>query len=109
MKHRRVLTPKHLNAEARKLWTGILMEYEIEDSAGLRILRVACEAYQRAQACREVIDSEGMQRPDRFGVMKPHPLLAAERDARSQFLQGLKSLNLDLEPLRDGPGRPCGK
>jgi hypothetical protein len=50
-----------------------------------------------------------MQRPDRFDVMKPHPLLAAERDARSQFLQGLKSLNLDLEPLRDRPGRPPGK
>ena len=28
------------------------------------------------------------------------------RDAESRAAAALKALNLDLEPLRDGPGRP---
>ncbi len=44
---------------------------------------------------------------DRFVQRKPHPLLAAERDARAQMLAALKALNLDLEPLKDR-GRPPG-
>jgi hypothetical protein len=43
---------------------------------------------------------------DRFGAPKPHPLLPIERDSRQAFLAGMKALNLDLEPLRDRPGRP---
>jgi len=103
-----VPAPPHLSEEAKSIWDGIIDEYEIRDVAGLRILRVACEAFMRAQACREAIDHEGMTRPDRFGIMKPHALLAAERDARSQFLMALKHLNLDLEPLKN-VGRPVGR
>lgn len=46
---------------------------------------------------------------DRFGQIKAHPLLPVERDARAAFLAGLRSLNLDFEPLHDGPGRPAGR
>ena len=48
------------------------------------------------------------QQPDRFGQVKSHPLLSVERDSRAQYLAALKALNLDLEPLRDKPGRPGG-
>lgn len=107
--------PGHLSKESKRLWREILEEYAIEDSAGLRILRTALEAYDRSQAARETIDGkngkdgEGMQVKDRFGQSKPHPLLTIERDARAGFLAGLKALNLDLEPLHDRPGRPGGK
>jgi hypothetical protein len=104
----RILAPKHLAPEARELWAGIQREYGITDTAGLRILRTACEAFQRAQECRHVIDVEGLQAPDRFGQNRPHVLLSAERDARSQFLQALKSLHLDVEPLKT-VGRPPGR
>jgi hypothetical protein len=46
---------------------------------------------------------------DRFGAPKPHPLLPIERDSRAAFLAGMKALQLDLEPLRDHPGRPGGR
>ena len=39
---------------------------------------------------------------------RAHPLLAVERDSRAQMLAAMKALNLDLEPPRDGPGRPGG-
>ena len=104
-----VRCPRHLSAEARKIWREILSEYQIEDAAGLRILRVSLESFDRAQAARKAIDKEGMTVTDKFGQKKPHPLLPIERDSRAAFLAGLKALNLDLEPLRPGPGRPGGK
>jgi P27 family predicted phage terminase small subunit len=100
--------PDHLSKEAKEMWEGVLTEYKIEDVAGLKILQASLEAWDRAQASREVIDLEGMQVKDRFKQMKAHPLITVERDARSQFLQGLKALNLDLEPIKN-IGRPPGR
>lgn len=101
--------PKHLSKEARKIFKNLVQEYGITDCAGLRILRVALEAYDRAQSARATIEKDGMTVRDKFGQTKPHPLLPVERDSRAAFLHGLKHLNLDLEPLRDRPGRPGGK
>ena len=101
--------PSHLTAEAKKIWREILDEYDVNDAAGLRILRVALEAFDRAQAARATIDKDGMTIKDKFDQTKPHPLLSVERDSRAAFLAGLKALNLDLEPLRDRPGRPAGR
>ena len=101
--------PGHLGTEAKKIWRDILFEYQIDDAAGLRILRVSLEAFDRAQAAREAIDREGMTIVDKSGQTKSHPLLPIERDNRAAFLAGLKALNLDLEPLRDRAGRPAGR
>ena len=101
--------PVHFTSETKRIWREILDEYDIDDSAGLRILRVALEAFDRAQAARATIDKDGMTVKDKFGQTKPHPLLPIERDSRAAFLAGLKALNLDLEPLRDRPGRPAGR
>jgi P27 family predicted phage terminase small subunit len=98
--------PGHLSKEAKKIWKEIISEYVVEDVAGLRILRVSLESFDRAQAAREAVDREGMTISDKFGQIKPHPLLPIERDNRAAFLCGLKALNLDLEPLQSRPGRP---
>lgn len=100
--------PKHLSPEARIIWKEILSEYDIQDSAGLRILRISLESFDRSQECRKKIDEDGLIFYDKFNQKKSHPLLAIERDSRAAFLAGLKALNLDLEPLRDVPGRPRG-
>jgi len=99
--------PTHLSSEAKEIWRGIVKEYSITDMAGLRILRIALESFDRAQAARVQIDREGMTVIDKFKQTKSHPLLPIERDSRAAFLQGIKSLNLDLEPLKD-IGRPAG-
>lgn len=103
-----IQSPGHLSKEAKKIWKDLLNEYGIEDVAGLRILRVALEAYDRAQVAREAIDKCGMLYKDRWGAPKPHPLLPIERDSRAAFLAGMKALNLDLEPIK-GIGRPPGR
>ena len=102
--------PAHLSEESKLTWRELLGEWpSIGDVAGLRILRIALESFDRSQEAREAISREGMTTTDRFGQVRPHPLLAAERDSRAAFLAGMKALNLDLEPLRDGPGRPGGR
>ena len=101
--------PSHLSKEAKKIFKDLCAEYGIDDVAGLRILRVALEAFDRAQAAREAIEKDGMTVTDKFNQVKPHPLLPVERDSRAAFLAGLKHLNLDLEPLKSRPGRPEGR
>lgn len=101
--------PRHLSSGAKRLWTELVREYGIADAAGLAILTSGLEAFDRAKGAREQIKREGTTSRDRFGQLKPHPLLPVERDARSQFLLAMKQLQFDVEPLRDGPGRPGGK
>ena len=101
MKPKIPTAPRHLNKESRQLWRQILTQWTIEDSASLAVLRVGLEAYDRAQRCRQQIDAEGETVKDRFDQVKPHPLLSAERDARSAFLAGIKALRLDIEALMD--------
>lgn len=101
--------PEHLSAAAKGWWQEITDEYAIDDRAGLLLLQTALEAFDRMKSAQAAIERDGELVKDRFEQLKPHPLLTTERDARSQMLAALKQLNLDLEPLRDGPGRPGGK
>jgi phage terminase small subunit len=98
-----------LSSEAKKIFRALVGEYEIADVAGLRILLVACRAYDRAEGARRTINRDGLMITDKHGVRRPHPLLGNERDSRAAFLAGMKALNFSIEPLRDGPGRPPGK
>jgi hypothetical protein len=59
-------------------------------------LATALEAHQRARECREAIAAEDMTLTGRDGQAKVHPLLAVERDARAQWLAGIKALGLEL-------------
>ncbi len=90
-----------LSREAKGLRRRLTDEYHITDEAGVAILRTALEAFDRMRSCQRVIARDGLTVTDRWGQVKPHPLIAAERDARAAWLAGLKQLNLDLEPLRD--------
>lgn len=101
--------PKHLSKEGQSLWDKLLNEYSIEDEAGLLILQTAIEAFDRMREAQSIIKTEGLTVLDRFDQKKAHPLTTVERDSRSAMMQALKSLNLDLEPLQDRPGRPSGR
>ena len=101
--------PPSLSKEARKIWSLLQAEYGIDDPAGLQLLNIYGQAFDRVAECRKAIDREGLQVADRFGQLKSHPLLTTERDARAQMLQALKALNIDVEPLHDRPGRVQGR
>lgn len=95
--------------EARKEVERLADEYGISDAGGENLLMTFAAAYSLELDCQDQITKEGLTVTDRFGQAKPHPLLASLRDARSQKLASLKALNLDLEPLKNGVGRPPGR
>jgi P27 family predicted phage terminase small subunit len=97
-----------LSPAARKLKKAILAEYEITDQAGLAILETALQAYDGMNAAQEIVKKDGLTLGGDRGSIKAHPLCAVIRDCRAQFLMAMKHLNLDLEPLKDRPGRPSG-
>lgn len=101
--------PAHLRAAGRDLWRSIREDYHIDDAAALALLATAAEALDRLRAAQEAVEADGELVADRYGQKKLNPALTLEKDARAGFLAALKMLNLDLEPLRDGPGRPPGR
>lgn len=88
--------PPHLAQPERDLWLRIVSEYRFDGSASLSLLGTAMEAHQRARRCREAVDKDGESVRDRFGQVRGHPLLPAERDARAAYLAALRMLNLDI-------------
>ena len=99
--------PAHLGDAGRELWQSIQKDYAISDAGGLALLQQACEAADRVAECRVTIAADGaVVRSGRS--VRAHPLLAAERDARAAMLRAIRYLGLDIEPLRDRPGRPSG-
>ena len=88
--------PNGLSRQSAQLWRSILRDWAIEDSASLKVLEVGLRALDRSEQCRLSINKTGETVTDKFGQLKPHPLLAAERDSRAAFLAALRQLNLDL-------------
>jgi P27 family predicted phage terminase small subunit len=101
--------PRGLCAEAKKWWVKIRNEYGIDDEGGLLLLATAMQAFDRMRECQRAIKRDGAAVKDKWGQVKAHPLLPVERDSRAAMLQALKGLNLDVEPLKSGPGRPSGR
>lgn len=100
--------PRHLSDEARDWWRRIQREYQIDDDGGLLLLQTALEAFDRMRGAQQAIERDGATVRGSTKQLVAHPLLSVERDSRSQMLAAIKALNLDLEPLRDRPGRPAG-
>jgi hypothetical protein len=98
--------PADLAATGAALWTSIQRQYQISDSGGLAMLKLACESLDRAQSCRAQIDDDGEVVRSRTGI-RDHPLLKHEMAARSFTVRTLLRLGLDVEPIK-APGRPCG-
>jgi hypothetical protein len=101
------VAPAHLGDARRELWTGIQGSYGITDPGGLALLQTAAEASDRIASVRAQIDQQGELLVIK-GVPRVNPLCAVERDQRAALIRALNELHLDLEPVRDRPGRPEG-
>ena len=98
-----------IRPEAQEEADRLRGEYGISDPGGDVLLNSFAAAFTLELNCEDQILREGLTLLDRFGQIKCHPLLSALRDARAQKLSALKMLNLDVEPLHPGPGRPPGR
>jgi hypothetical protein len=100
--------PRLLGSYGRSLWDRVLAEFTIDDPAGLEMLCGACESLDRAERLREQIDRDDEIVRTKTGL-RDHPGLRHELAARAFVSRSLQRLNLDVEPLRSGPGRPPGR
>jgi hypothetical protein len=72
-------------------------------------LETALSSFDRWQGARKILAREGAVVRDRFGQRVAHVAVGIERDSKATMVRALKELHLDIEPLRDAPGRPPGK
>ena len=86
--------PVHLTPETASWWRSVLADYELEDHH-VRLLRLACESWDRFQQAREEIDRDGLTIRTGDGGRKAHPAVAIERDARLAFARLVRELDLD--------------
>lgn len=95
--------PKHLRSASAKLWRSVVGEYILEEHHH-RILQLACEALDRCQQARSVIDKKGLTYNDRFGQPRARPETGIERDNRLACIRALRELGLSVE--EPGDSRP---
>lgn len=98
--------PSHLQPATRKWWLSVVKEWSL-DEHHIRLLTLACEAWDRCAEAREVLQKEGLTYTDRFGQPAARPEIAVERDNRIAFARLVRELDLDSEPLPN-TSRPPG-
>jgi P27 family predicted phage terminase small subunit len=88
--------PSHLSPSSAQWWRTTVETYILQEHH-LRLLQLACEAWDRAQAARAQLEEEGLTV---FGPQGPraHPAVAIERDARLAVARLVRELDLDVEP-----------
>ena len=89
--------PAHLSPSARQWWKTTVETYVLLEHH-LRLLQLACEAWDEAQKARAQLEREGLTLPGREGGIRPHPCVAIERDARLAVARLVRELDLDTEP-----------
>jgi P27 family predicted phage terminase small subunit len=92
--------PAHLRPDTQAWWQSVHRDYDLGEHH-TRLLTLACEAWDRCQQAREILDQDGIILGGREGGARPHPAVAIERDARLSFCRIVAQLSLDVEMLPD--------
>src|SRR3990167_1234436 len=96
--------PMHLKPATRRWYRHVISEYQLEPHH-VELLRLCCEALDRAEDARAMLAEEGTIVQGRFGP-KAHPAIAIERDSRHAFARLLRELDLDVDPPAEAARPP---
>jgi phage terminase small subunit len=88
--------PSHLSPSAAQWWRTTVETYVLQEHH-LRLLQLACEAWDRAQEARKVLADEGLTVEGQKGP-RPHPCIAIEHAAQLTVARLVRELDLDTEP-----------
>jgi P27 family predicted phage terminase small subunit len=98
-----VKVPKHLTAASKRFYEQVCNDYVLE-SHHERLLQLLCEAFDRGQEARKVLEEEGLTVVDsKLGIKRPHPCISIERDSRTAVARLTRELNLSEEPNDSRP------
>jgi phage terminase small subunit len=96
--------PKHLRPATAEWFRTVVSTFELE-AHHVRLLTLACQAWDRAEQAREALLEHGLTCEDRYGTPKARPEVQIERDNRIAFARLLRELDLDADVTPD-PARP---
>src|SRR5882757_4894876 len=94
----------HLSDTTRRWWRSVVDTDQLEPHH-LHLLRLACEALDRAEEARAALAS-GTTYRDRFNAPRVRPEVAIERDSRLSFARLCRELDLDTETVSPRVGPP---
>jgi P27 family predicted phage terminase small subunit len=90
--------PAHLSPSSKKWFSNVLADFDLEES-DVKLLILACEAYDRATSARETIAECGAYYNDRFGSPRKHPAVSVLEAATIAFARLVRELAIsDSEP-----------
>jgi P27 family predicted phage terminase small subunit len=99
--------PSHLSADSKGFFDYVVSEYQGFDRHHIKLLTLACEAWDRAVQARKGLEQHGLTFVDRHGSRKPSPEIAIEKDSRTAFARMIREIGLDLaEPESRPPSLP---
>ena len=90
---------RNLGEHGLALWNSIVADFDMSDAAGREMLTSACQALDRAEACRAIIDDEGELLTNGAGIPKDNPLCKIELANRAFVVRTLGRLGLDVQPV----------
>src|SRR3954462_14849226 len=85
--------PAHLSEATKQWWREIVSTWVLEVHQ-VRLLQLSAEAWDRSQQAREELARDGLTFTDEKGIVRAHPCVAIERDARTAFARLLRDLAL---------------
>jgi phage terminase small subunit len=95
--------PPHISNESKKWFAAVLDDYALEPHE-LKLLILACEAFDRATSARETIAECGAYYNDRFGSPRKHPAVSVLEAATIAFARLTRELSLtDTTPDENRP------
>ena len=97
--------PRPLGRHGYDLWARVQRDFCITDSGGVELLTLICEAIDRAERCRAIIDRDGEMIEGATGAMREHPLLRTELQNRAFAARQLDRLGVNKQPVKP-MGRP---
>ena len=96
----KIIPPKGLTAETARWYCEVAVAYSLK-SHHLRLLTLACHAWDRAQAARVALRKEGVSYSDRHGVKRPNPQILIERNSALSFARLMRELGLENESAEE--------
>jgi phage terminase small subunit len=85
--------PDHLSAAMRAFWEATFEQRRLQ-MFQIHLLEKACESYDRAEAARKILDTDGLTFLDRFNQPRARPECNVEAVARAQFMKLITAVGL---------------
>ena len=83
----------HLSGDMQAFCRGLSRRYAFGAHHEALLIK-ACEAHDRGEQAKALLNRDGLVTTTKAGEVRPHPCVAVERDSRTAFARLLRELGL---------------